>query len=432
MRILLVSPRWEGVGNRKKVKVREARARPLTLGILAALCPPGHEVRIVDEHAGPIPYSPTWDLVGITCTTYRAPRAYAIAGLFKTLGVPVVMGGVHPTLQPRECLKHCSAVVRGEAEPVWARVLDDAARGELEPIYEGGVLEDLSQIPIPRRDLYGPPRQNPAYLQATRGCGWKCRFCYLQDVGWGAFRGRPIDHVVAELRATEAPVVALVDDNLFVNRRYALDLLGELRGLGKHWWAQAPSTVCMDDELLEAAKRSGCFALSIGFQTIHSGSLKQARVGQNRIDRYCAQVHNVRRHRILVDSTWIFGFDDDPPTIFGETAEAIQDMGVDAYSLYFLTAYPGTPEYDRIEAEGRIVERDLARFDWDHPVVRPRLMSTDDLARGVAQAYQRLDGSALRWLVRSLTRNQWLPRSEPYLAAYLLSNTFYQPYRVDY
>ncbi|MEE9466348.1 MAG: radical SAM protein [Candidatus Neomarinimicrobiota bacterium] len=431
MRILLISPRWAGFGNRKKVKVREKKATPLTLGILAGLSRE-HQVVIVDEHAQKIPFHEPWDLVGITSTTYKAPRAYEIADSFKSLGVQVIVGGIHPTLQPDQCLEHCSSVVTGEAEPVWNQVLHDAARQQLAPIYNAGILEDLSKVPFARRDLYRPG-QNPTYFQATRGCGWTCRFCYLQEIpGWNPFRRRPIDQVIDELRAVKQSVIAIVDDNLFIDRQYALDLFEAMTTLGKFWWAQAPSTICLDDQLLNAASRSGCFALSIGFQTINEASLDQARVKQNRIAQYCDQVQNVKNHDILVDSTWIFGFDDDPPTIFNETVEAIREMGVDAYSLYFLTAYPGTAEYTRFEETGRIVDFNLAHYDWDHPTIQPPQMTITELAEGVAQAYRRLDGSGLRWLGRQLIRNNRLLRRSPGLAAYLLKNTFYQSYRVDY
>jgi len=234
------------------------------------------------------------------------------------------------------------------------------------------------------------------------------------------------------MKNIKQPVIAIVDDNLFVNRRYTLALFREMESLGKFCWTQAPSTVCLDDEVLEAAYRCGCFALSIGFRTVNKGSLEQTRVKQNRIDRYCEQVKNVRSHRILVDSTWIFGFDQDPPTIFKDTAEAILEMRVDAYSLYFLTAYPGTAEYERFKHEGRIYDTNLAHYDWDHLVIQPESMTIEQLAEGVAWTYNRFDDSWLHWLKRQLGRNNWVLGRSPRLAAYLLHNTFYQPYRVEY
>jgi radical SAM superfamily enzyme YgiQ (UPF0313 family) len=431
MRILLISPRWAGFGNRKKVKVREREVHPLTLGIIAALSG-DHEVHIIDEQVQRIPFQETWDLVGITCTTYVAPQAYQIAGVFRSRGVPVIMGGVHPTLMPEECLRHGDSVVRGEAETVWERVLHDAEKRNLAPVYEGGAVTDMSLIPPPRRDLFHRPGRSAEYVQATRGCGWTCNYCYLQYVGWGAHRKRPLDEVIKEIRSIDRRFVLMVDDNLFVDREYALDLFRAMIPLGKFWWAQAPTTICWDDELLQAAYQSGCFALSIGFQTINTASIEQARVTQNRVERYREAVRNLHRHRLLVDGTFIFGFDADPPTIFRDTAEAVLDLELDTYTFYMLTPYPGTPYFAQLEEEERIIDYNWAHYDWDHVVMQPQGMSAEELATGVAWAYNTLDTSRFNWMKRHVARNAWVLGRSPRLAAFLLRQNLPQPYRVDY
>jgi len=431
MRILLVSPRWAGHGNRKKIKVREDEVHPLALGIIAALSE-GHDVRIVNEHTHQVPYRDGWDLVGITSTTFTAPRAYEIAREFRTRGIPVVMGGVHPTLMPDECLDHCDTVVRGEAENVWRDVLRDAAENTLRPVYEGGVASDLSLVPTPRRDLFRAPRQAAAYVQATRGCGWTCEFCYLQYTGWGEHRKRPVERVVGEIRGIGQRIILFVDDNLFVDRDYALALLREVTPLRRFWWAQAPITVCFDEELLEACARSGCFALSVGFQTVSGPSIEEARVAQNRVERYGEAARNLHRHRILVDGTFIFGFDGDPPTIFDDTVAAVRDMDLDSYTFYMLTPYPGTPYFERLARAGRIVDQDWAHYDWDHAVLQPGSMSADELARGVARVYDALDTSWLRWAMRGLLRNRWALARSPRLAAFLVRQNAPQRYGITY
>ena len=80
-------------------------------------------------------------LVGITAFTSQAPRAYEIAARFRRLGVPVVMGGIHATMCVDEVLPRVDAVVTGEADAVWPRVLEDAARGRLRRRYDGGLAE---------------------------------------------------------------------------------------------------------------------------------------------------------------------------------------------------------------------------------------------------------------------------------------------------
>lgn len=431
MRVLFVSPAWAGHGHRKKIKCREDEIHPLTVGILAALSD-GHDLRIVDEHVAAVPFDEPWDLVAISATTYRAPRAYAIAERFRAQGVQVVLGGIHPTLMTEEALTHADAVVRGEAEPVWHEILRDAAARALGGTYEGGCLADLSLVPVPRRDLMGCARHDAVYVQATRGCGLTCKFCYLQYTGWGGFRKRPIDSVIAEMRALPQRIMLIVDDNLFVDREYALALFAAMAPLKKFWWAQAPTTVAFDEEMLVAAYRAGCFAMSLGFQTICRESMAQADVRQNRVERYCEVVRNLHRQHILVDATFIFGFDADPPGIFRDTVEAVRDMQLDSTTFYTFTPYPGTAPFVDLDKQGRILHRDWARYDWDHAVHRPARMSPEELEAGIASAYKALDAAPLRWLASNLMRNLWVVGRSPHLARFLLRQNMPERYELTY
>lgn len=431
MRVLLISPQWAGLGNRRKVKVREREVHPLGIGVVAALSS-GHDVRVVDEHLERVPFDEPWDLVGITCATYQAPRAFSIADRFGARGVPVVMGGVHATLMPRECLRHSKAVVRGEAERAWGQVLADGEARRLQPLYEGGVLDDMARVPAPRRDLYRPQPREAAYVQATRGCGGRCTFCYLGHVGWGAFRPRPVAAVVEELRALAQRFVLFVDDNLWADRAYAVALFDAMAPLGKLWWAQAPVTVGEDHALLEAARSAGCFALSIGFKSINRAAIGEARVVQNRVDQYCETVRAVRSQRILVDGTFIFGFDSDPPTIFRDTVAAIRELGLDAHTFYLLTPYPGTTCFEQLEREGRIVDHNWAHYDWDHAVLQPLQITLDQLRDGVAWAYRELERSPGRWAMRQVIRNGRTLMRSPRLAMFLLRQNWPQRHDVNY
>jgi len=431
MKILLVNPRWAGFGNRKKVKVREEEVEPLTLGIIAALSP-GHDVTILDENVRGVRFGREWDLVGITATTFTAPRAYEIAERFRALRIPVVMGGVHASMMPQECLLHCDAVVRGEAEPVWQTVLQDVQDRALRPLYEGGMLTDMSQIPIPRRDLYSRSNAQAVYVQFSRGCGWTCEFCYLQYVKWEQHRMRPIEQIVDEVKDIPQPYLLIVDDNLFIDRAYALQVFEALTPLRKYWWAQAPTTIGDDDELLAAAYRSGCFALSIGFQTVNNSSLQLAQVAQNRIEYYAKLVQNLHKHKLLVDGTFIFGFDTDTPAIFKDTVDSIRALQLDAHTFYMVTPYPETPFYRRLEADGRIVDKNWAHYDWDHAVIEPKGMSAQQLTDGVKWAYDTMDAGQWRWVAQQLQHNAWVLRRSPKLAAFLLRQNLPQRYAVDY
>ncbi len=310
MRILLVKPKWlvaDGVYR----FLTHVTFTPLHLGILAALSP-GHDVTVVDHDWDEVPFGGDFDLVGITATTYSSERAFAIADAFRRRRIPVVLGGVHACLMPEECLQHADAVVVGEAEYIWPRLLEDVAAGRLQRRYAQDRPTDMNDVPIPRRDLL---RQDPlvGMMQVTRGCNHSCRFCYLPSVPWHAHRRRDLDLVYEEMRGLRQRIVFFVDDNLFVDEDYAIALCEKIAPLRKAWSVQAPTTVTRNPRLLAAMQRSGCFFVQVGFQTVHPDSLKTAGVAQNRIEGYREVVRAFHRHGIAVQGFFIFGFDSETP-----------------------------------------------------------------------------------------------------------------------
>jgi len=433
--ILLINPRWNGWGHRRKIKISEARIHPLTLGIVAAIIRqhhPAHRVHIVDQATTPIPFDRAYDLVGITVNTYTAPQAYGIADQFRARRTPVLFGGVHATLMPEECLEHADAVLAGEAEITLGQILDDFTQGLMQGIYYADPISDLSRVPLPERSLFNIPNMNAAYLQATRGCNNVCRFCYLQYVGWGNYRARPIHSVIDELKRIPQDIVLFVDDNMFIDRDWGLALFREMRGLGKHWWAQAPTTLADDPELLTAAAKAGCFSLSFGFQTINASSLQGDRIIQNRIDNYRTVVRRAHEAGIFVDGTFIFGFDSDDSHIFTDTVKMIKEMGLDTFIFYMFTVYPGTPYYEKYRREGRIATTDFSQYDWDHATIIPAKMSKGELEDGVRWAYGELDRHYQKHFVSIAWKNAHILFKSPALAKFLLSSGYPRPYDNNY
>lgn len=434
LEVLLVNPRWRGFGNRKKIKASESNVHPLTLGIVAAIVKrhdPRHRVTVIDQNNQDIPYYRKFDLIGITVNTYTAGAAYTIADRFKGLG-KVVFGGVHATLMQDECLEHADAVVTGEAESALPKLLDDLRAGRLDRLYSGGSVSDLSMVPIPDRHLICLPGAAAAYVQATRGCDNICKFCYLRYVPWSPYRKRPVDDVIRELREIEEKVILFVDDNMFVDRDYCIELFSRMKLLGKFWWAQAPTTLARDPELLSAAAESGCFSLSYGFQTVNERSLEGDLILQNRIRDYREITALTQKVGILVDGTFIFGFRGDGPGIFGSTVRMVMEMNLDTYTFYMLTPYPGTPYYDEYSKEGRLATRDHGKFDWDHAVIEPGGMTSLELDAGVRWAYETLDRyyRATFWK-RALSNYRFLFKSLK-LVGFLLSSGIPGKYHNDY
>ncbi len=387
MNILLVKPRWfvkDGVYR----FLTHVTFPPLHLGILAALSN-GHHVRVVDHDWDEIPFDEPFDLVGLTATTFSSQRAFDIADAFRKRGAQVVLGGVHACLMPDECLAHADAIVVGEAEYVWPQLLEDAAAGTLKRLYRQDRPTNMDDVPVPRRDLL---RQDPlvGMIQATRGCNHACKFCYLPRVPWHQHRHRSPDKVRQEIAGMKQNVIFFVDDNLFVDEDYAIELCETIAPLRKAWSVQAPITIAKNPRLLDAMRKSGCFFVQVGFQTVHPDSLQRAGVVQNKIEHYREAVRVLHRHGILVQGFFIFGFDNEDRTIF-QTAEAhIKQMGIEDALLYILTPYPGTPIYDQLKREGRLLLHQRDHYGWANAVFKPARMTARELEDGVQQTYEHL------------------------------------------
>lgn len=435
LNILLINPMWRGHGNRKKIKVSENLVHPLSLGIIAGIIrkhDPGHRVAIIDQTNTPVPFSAQVDLVGITVNTYTASIAYEIADRFRGRGVPVIFGGVHATLMPDECLQHADAVIQGEAEESLPKFLDDFIQKRTSRVYQAGTLTNTEKIPVPDRSLFSLKGANAAFVQATRGCNNICSFCYLRDVPWGNFRPRSVESVLEEVQGIDQDIILFVDDNMFVDRDYCVKLFRALRRCGKHWWAQAPTTLAYDKELLELVADSGCFSLSYGFQTISQASLEKDQIIQNRIENYRNIVRTTQQVGILVDGTFIFGFDGDTQNIFPNTVKMVKYMDLDTYTFYMLTVYPGTPYYSRFRSDGRVISADYGKFDWDHVIIKPKNMSPETLDAGVKWAYEQLDKYYRRHFLRKVIRNAGFAFRSWNLAKFLLSSGVPRRYYNDY
>jgi radical SAM superfamily enzyme YgiQ (UPF0313 family) len=367
--------------------------KPLGLLIVAALTPPEWEITVIDENLGVPDYAalPCPDLVGITAFTAQAPRAYQVATGFRGRGVPVVMGGIHATMCLDEALERVDAVVTGEAEGVWARVLEDLERGRLERVYAGTRL-DMDRSPPARHSLL-PGGYLVGSIQTTRGCPLNCSYCSVTAFNGGRFRHRPIEAVVQELGSIREKNVLIVDDNLIgTNAKHlarAKELLQAMiqADLGKRWVAQTTINFADDEELLSLAAEAGCCGVGIGFESPSVEGLieldKRFNVRQSR--DLGASVRRIQRHGILVLGFFIVGLDVDQTGIGQRIDETAQQYGLDAIVVGNLTPLPGTRVWEKMEREARIVAKNYPE-DWKYytltfPVARHARMSWAELIR---------------------------------------------------
>jgi len=394
MRLLLINPSNPLVSMTRIKESRWNRYRvwkPLGLMVLAGLTPPEWDISIVDENLGAPDYSamPRPDLVGITAFTSQANRAYEVAAHFRNLGVPVVLGGIHATMCLDEAMQNADAVVTGEAESVWAEVLEDARHGRLKRRYDGG-LADITKIPPARHDLL-PEGYAFGAVQATRGCPLNCSFCSVTAFNGAHYRQRPVADVVREFESIREKYVLVVDDNLIGIRpehiARAKDLFRALAqaDLRKEWVAQATINFADDEELLSLAAKAGCRGVFIGFESPSPEGLKEIGKKFNLLkDRdFRASVRRIQRHGILVVGSFIIGLDVDKPGIGRHIAEVACRYGVDSLNVLFLTPLPGTRQWDRMKSDDRIA---LNTFpdDWKYytltfPVARYKHLSLNEI-----------------------------------------------------
>jgi len=418
LKILLVLPAGENVRvtPRRPTVPRRAMLRfsvlPLTL--VAALTPPEHQVQIVDENVEPLDFDAQCDVVGITCMTALAPRAYEIADRFRQRGKIVVGGGYHPTLLPEDCAPHFDAVVIGDADDLWQAFLADAQNGAVKKIYRPTeVPANVMETPIPRREMLRRNARHYATInavQAGRGCRHNCRYCSVTVFHARTYRHRPVADVIAELRSFSGDFI-FVDDNIIADRQYALELFGAMAPLRKHWVSQCSALIADDLELLNRARLAGCCGLFIGLETANQTNLALMSKNFNQAETYAARLRRIHRAGIGVVAGMIVGMDADDTSVFQETLRFLKETEIDAVQLNILTPLPGTPLHDEMQAAGRVTDRDWSHYDYRHVVFRPARMSGEELQAGADWVYSqfyRLDRIMGRF-ARALFRVGWRP-----------------------
>lgn len=384
MKLLLIAPasgNWNAVARRRLARGKAFRFSLLSLLSVAAETPPDVEVRIVDEQIEEIPWHENFDLVGITCMTALAPRSYRLAERFRSLGTPVVLGGMHPTFCPEEALRFADAVVAGEAEGVWPQVVEDARNGRLQPVYRREAPPCLASLrPAPRHLLASRHYATINAVQATRGCPHSCDFCAISAFSQSTQRARPPEHVAREVASFDDRFFLFVDDNLLADREYAADLFERLVPLGKHWIAQGTLSLGEDPELASLAARAGCFGLFAGMESFSQSNLSSVGKSCNRVDRYRESVERLHSLGIGVEAGLVFGFDHDEPDVFQNTLAVLDRLGIDLIQASILTPLPGTRRFEAMRDQ--VACHDWAQYDFHHAVFDPRGMAREELQAG--------------------------------------------------
>ncbi len=367
-----------------------------SLGLLtvAGLTPPDVDVayREIDE----LPTNgelEKFDLVGISSFTARIEAAYALADRYRAAGVPVVLGGLHVSLMPEEAAAHADSLVLFGAEGAWPRLVEDFRKGTLARRYEGlqDRVFDAPNYAMPRFDLLKDRPYNRVTVQTSRGCPLNCEFCAASLRITSRFQQKSVDKVVEEIRTAKAvvehPFFELADDNTFLNKRWGKSFLEAITPLDVSWFTETDISIADDDELLKRLADSGCRQILVGLESPSAASLERIDPHNwkyKHFDRYIESIDKIQSHGVTVNGCFVLGLDSDTPETFQQVKDFVDRSRLIEVQVTVLTPFPGTPLYERLRREGRLIKD---RY-WDRCTLFdvnfvPKHMSVEELEAGM-------------------------------------------------
>ncbi len=359
------------------------KMEPLTIAVLKSLTPRDIETSFYDDRIELINYDEPADLVAITVETYTAGRSYEISRAFRERGAKVVLGGYHTTLMPEETMEHADAIITGNAEEVWGRMLSDFRRGELKRHYSGNT--GYSPL-LPDRSVYKDKKYLPVSLIETgRGCCNRCNFCAISSYYNCNYYPRPHEYIIKDIQNSEHRYHFLVDDNLVADKKNAMELFKKIKPLKIKWAGQGTLNMARDDELLKAMKESGCEIILIGFESLEEENLRQMNKSINLImSERDELVNRVHAAGIGIYATFIFGYDYDTEETIEKALYFSEKHRFYTAAFNHLLPFPGTKMYEHLKAEKRLITEKWwlqENYNYGELAFVPRNMSPERLSR---------------------------------------------------
>lgn len=426
MKITFIRPNIGSCGDSRYVD--SGRMEPLSLGVMAGMTPAHIERVLYDDRMEQIPYDEPTDMAAISVQAFTARRAYQISSQFRRRGVPVVLGGYHPTMIPDEAAAHADAVVAGDAEGVWEEVIEDCRAGRLKKIYRSDRPLSLEGVKVDRSIFRGKKYLPIDLVQFSRGCTNMCNFCATGTIYRRKLYHRPPREVADEIAGLKKKFLFFVDDNIIAGREASKELFRLIKPMKKRWVGQASIDFAEDPELLRLMKESGCTGLVIGFESIDMDNLHQMNKDCNfRFESYEPLIARIREAGIMIWAAFLIGYDHETAESIDATVEFAMKNKFAFAAFNNLLPYPSTELYSRLLEEGRLLDEKWW-LDPDFYIgcvpFRPANMSADELAQRCWQARKRFN-SYRSIFTRFFDRKTYL--SDPLNAAtYIRYNLLYR------
>jgi radical SAM superfamily enzyme YgiQ (UPF0313 family) len=365
---------------------------PLSIAVLSAITPSWVEKAFFDDRIEPVLYDEPTDLVAITTETYTAKRAYDIARQYRERNIPVVMGGFHVTLATEEVKQYADAVVVGEAETSWPKLLNDFKNGTLQKEYRNEAYPVTSGI-LPDRSIFSNKRYlKIGLVETSRGCLYHCEFCSIYGFFNKSYRNRPIDEIVADIKQSGRKFFFFVDDNLAMDRKRTLELCRALVPLKINWFGQVSIHISKDDEMLRALRDSGCIGALIGFESFNEDNLKQ--MGKNvnlQYADYTLAIQRMRAFGLIIYGTFVFGYTTDTEKDFENVYRFARQNRLYMNAFNHLVPFPGTPLYTRLKEENKLIHEKwwlIDNYKFGDVVFHPGALNAKQLA-GLCYRYRK-------------------------------------------
>ncbi|MBR6626669.1 MAG: B12-binding domain-containing radical SAM protein [Lachnospiraceae bacterium] len=424
-KILLIQPTpYDQHGN--LVKKNRLYFVGLALPLLAALTPQEYEVELCYETIEDVPFDTDADLVGISSMGHAVMRTIDIAKKFRELGKTVVLGGYMVSLMPEEAQKYGDAVMIGDAEETWAEMLNDYSNGELKKVYHKKLKE--LKTPLPRYELLLDKKiGNFLPVQAGRGCPKTCSFCSVYCLYRGQYLKRSIPEVIRDIKRVKElgfKQFLLLDDNIFSNRDYAIELCAEIKKLKMKWMTQCSIDIAGDEELLDIISSSGCYVLSFGLESISEESLRSMNKSWAKPEKYAEQIRIIHKHGIDISTEMVVGADGDTLESIKSTARFISENHIAVPRFYILTPIPGTKFFDEMQEQNRIYNTDIYSYNSCEAVHIPKNMTPEELTQAYWELYNEV------YTIKSIVKRTLFTRTflkRPISAVfYFFVNLFYR------